>query len=341
MAYPFCVNYGGNYVTVQKPFITINSQISQLRDERHLLFNSEESARSMLTRYGYYEIINGYKDHFMLDPTDDSKGFKPGTTFEHIFALFEMDRHLREGVMNSLELFEANLRQVIAYVVAENISDNQAEYICRNKYRTGDRYFDRRLNRNVYPIDSLIHTMRNITNANTDPYKHYRENHGNVPPWILVKKLSFGNLIWWFKLLNAEYSDLVISRMMNIPSAFITEVPELRVMFGSMLTLLLNYRNTAAHGGRIYNHKSERYQLPYMTFLHERTLHISEAAYRRGEGKSHLGVVLKMLELLDNKDPSNELYVTISFYLKRYLKFYPDDEEYILSKIELTNKVLD
>ncbi|NLR08708.1 MULTISPECIES: Abi family protein [Lactobacillaceae] len=322
---------------MEKPFMEIDNQIKQLRDGRGLLFNSEEHARDMLTRYGYYEIINGYKDHFMIDSTDDSQGFTPGITFEHIFSLFELDRHLREGVMNSLELFEANIRQVIAYTVAQKISDDQEVYIQRKQYRTGIKYYDHHLRKYTYPIDKLISTMKKIVSAKTDPYKHYREHHGNVPPWILVKKLSFGNLIWWFKLMDSEYSDLIISRMLNIPESFISTLPELRETFGSMLTLYLDYRNTAAHGGRIYNHRSQKHALPYLSFLHKQTLKISEADYRLGKGQSQLGMVLKTLAILDNKDPVDELNATISYYSRQYLKQFPNDEQYLLSKMELTH----
>lgn len=315
----------------------IGNQIKQLRDERGLLFNSEEHARDMLTRYGYYEIINGYKDHFMNDSKDDTKGFKTGTTFEHIFSLFELDRHLRESVMNSLELFEANFRQVLAYTIAEKISDDQKTYINRKQYRTGDKYYDRQLHKEIYPVDKLIYTMNAIVNANTDPYKHYREHHGNVPPWILVKKLSFGNLIWWFKLLDSKYSDPIIAKMMNFPEPFISTLPELREVFGSMLTLYLDYRNTAAHGGRIYNHKTKKHALPYLTLLHKNALKISEADYRRGMGQSQLGIILKTLVMLDNKDPVDELAGSIAYRCREYLKQFPDDEEYLLTKMELTH----
>lgn len=50
-----------------KPFKTIDEQINILANERNLKIPNIESAKVALSRYGYYEIINGYKDNFMID----------------------------------------------------------------------------------------------------------------------------------------------------------------------------------------------------------------------------------------------------------------------------------
>lgn len=48
-----------------KPFKTIKEQI-QILKSRNLIFLNEETAKNALSRYGYYEIINGYKDFFLI-----------------------------------------------------------------------------------------------------------------------------------------------------------------------------------------------------------------------------------------------------------------------------------
>lgn len=75
---------------VDKPFKTTEHQIAIL-ESRHLLFHDKEMATKNLERYGYYEIINGYKDNFMIDPSDDGKGFKDDVSFDHIYQLFMVD----------------------------------------------------------------------------------------------------------------------------------------------------------------------------------------------------------------------------------------------------------
>ena len=83
-----------------KPFLTIDKQI-ELLEQRGLLFQNKEAAKKDLLSYGYYEIINGYKDCFLANPLDSEDKFKAGITFEHIFQLFTLDRKIRSEVMSA------------------------------------------------------------------------------------------------------------------------------------------------------------------------------------------------------------------------------------------------
>lgn len=322
---------------IKKPFKTIDEQINILESDRNLLISDIEDAKRKLSRYGYYEIVNGYKKHFMVDPYNDKAGFLEGVTFEHMYSLFEMDRNIRSRVMESIEIFESELKQAVAYTVAEQISDNQNKYISRYHYNTGKKYYNSRMKKPVYPIDDLLRQMNRICSTETQPYKHYREHHGNVPPWILVKKLTFGNLIWWCKLLKNNERESVIAKIFGIPKSFIND--DIRQMFGNILTLLLDYRNTAAHGGRIFNHHSSKHKLEYIKTLQD-SLNVSPADYRNGKGQSRLGVLLKCLSLFVNKEPAIILKVGIDYFLENYMKLYSTDM-FIYDEMEITQTELD
>lgn len=322
-----------------KPFRTIDQQIEKLKSKRGLVFANEQWAKNMLLYYGYYEIINGYKYHFMIDKNDDDAGFVQGATFEHIYQLFNYDRFLRSQVMSALETFELSLRQAIAYTVAEQISDDQDEYLQRKNYRVGVKQYIHSAHKSMYPIDHLLDILKGITYEKSEPFNHYRKDHGNVPPWIIVKKLNFGSLIWWFRLLKGHEKDLTISRMVGIDVSLVKQTPVLKNAFSDLLTLYLDYRNTAAHGGRIYNHSSDNHGLEYNSFLHG-MLNVDSERYRQGKGHSRLGVVLNSLQLFANKDPYNELKIGISVYLANYLKIYPQDKQYLLDTMELKEEDL-
>lgn len=49
-----------------KEFKTIDQQVEILK-RRGLLFENEVGAKNKLIRYGYYEIVNGYKDFIIVD----------------------------------------------------------------------------------------------------------------------------------------------------------------------------------------------------------------------------------------------------------------------------------
>lgn len=68
-------------------YTTIEQQIQSLRD-KGLLFDNEERARLVLERYGYYNIINSYKEPYQ-HIVEDTRKYIVGTTFEQISSLFQ------------------------------------------------------------------------------------------------------------------------------------------------------------------------------------------------------------------------------------------------------------
>lgn len=321
-----------------KSFLPMDEQI-KLLESRGLLFQNKEFAKNSLLNYGYYEIINGYKDCFLTTNNGNEDHFNSGITFEHIFQLFTLDRNLRSHVMSALETFEINLRQALAYTVAENISDQDSEYLCRKNYVTGKKQYIKSAHKEAYPIDILLNTLKSITHSNSEPFKHYREDYHNIPPWIIVKKLNFGNLIWWYRLLKSPLKCIVTSRMTGIDATIIKQLQLFESGYSSLLSLYLDYRNTAAHGGRIYNHFSKQHELPYNSVIHP-LLKISQADYRNGKGRSRLGTLARALQISSNPTPYNELQIGLSIYLKQYFKLFPEDKTFIYTQTELNEEYL-
>ena len=66
-----------------KPFKTIDEQIALLKS-RGLVFKNEEVAKVNLLSFGYYEIVNGYKDILLEE----------GDTFQDGFLLEEQIKYL-------------------------------------------------------------------------------------------------------------------------------------------------------------------------------------------------------------------------------------------------------
>lgn len=318
-----------------KPFKTLDEQL-EILEKRNLIIANKESAKIVLKRYGYYEVINGYKRAFMLSDNDDD-GFKSGIAFERLARLQEFDRNIRFGVVASLEIFEENLRQALAYVIAENISHIQSEYINRRKYNTGRRYRDKKTGKLVFPIDNLIRVMNIISRSSKQPIKHYREKHGNVPPWILVKELTFGNLVWLVHLLKKKEKNEVISIMfgMEVNLVEVLQQKNIKGFFHEVLLLFLSYRNTAAHGGRMYNHISKKFELSYNSFFHP-VMDVDQAMYRTGKGKSSIGTIIKILRLFDDRNPFITLEVTLDYEIEKYLKTYAEDHDYLCDEMQYT-----
>ena len=64
-------------------------------------------------RYGYYEVVNGYK-MFLLEEDSTKERYKSGATFEHLTSLYELDKSIRNGVIQASLEIELSLRTAIA-----------------------------------------------------------------------------------------------------------------------------------------------------------------------------------------------------------------------------------
>lgn len=307
---------------MNKPFKTIDEQIKIL-DSRNLSILSEEQARTNLMRYGYYEIVNGYKDIFLEDPQDENNEeiFKEGTTFEILFDLFMFDNELRQAVFSSLTEFELNFRTALAYTMGKYLGVTEQEYMTRENYKSGKKVEYR--GKTEYQRDGLLRKFRHIINDDVQPMMHYREAHGHIPPWILLKGTSFGNLVILYKLLKGKLKSEIVSVLYGLDVEIIDDNDEFKELFSDSLALFLKYRNRAAHSGRIYNYNPDKTIIRYRNFLHNNRLNISEADYRNGIGQNDIRILLATLQMLENKEAFYRLYSSLSKESKSINKKYP------------------
>lgn len=321
----------------EKPFKTIDEQINILKS-RGLIFENEDAAKNSLKQYGYYEIINGYKTPFLKEGS--SEQFNSTATFEHIFALYKLDKTIATHVLSSLEQFEQTFKQSIAYVIAENISVEYSSYVAKSHYNTGKTKF---IKKGIATSERefLLKKLNKTYNSKANPIKYYREKYGNVPPWIIVKGLTFGESIYWYKLSKPNIRVKIISRMFGLNPEIIDAADKdlkIKQLFGDLLSLYLTYRNQCAHGGQIYNHRSKKYGLrnwsPYLSSFD--TVELTTQKFDAGKLRSSIGIVHQSLSIFDNKSPYVNMLAWILAHLENYLKLYPEDKEMLLKETELT-----
>ena len=309
-----------------KGFTTFEQQIKILKG-RNLKFVSEETALNSLRRDGYYSIINGYKDPY-VEIIDGKEEYKEGITFEQIYSLFSLDKQVRSRLMDSMLEFESNLRTAVAHTLGESFTADQTSYLSRKNFRLGKQ----RAN-GQYQLDDILTKFNKILLDDVQPIKHYRETYKNVPPWILLKGASFGNLVNFVKLLKPTEKERVISLMYDIPISIVNANDELKNLFMDTLFVCLDYRNRAAHGGRIYNYKSDS-KFRYNKLLHNE-LNISPADCRVGNGDTGLVPLLGALKLIDNRNPFITLRVAFELFLEEHCDIYPEDKTYLEQYIKL------
>ena len=279
-----------------KPFADKNKQIDILKS-RDLTFLDENKAKRVLMRYGYYEVVNGYK-MFLLEEDCTKERYKSGATFEHLTALYELDKSIRNGVIQASLEIELSLRTAISYTLAEDFGVEQRQYLYYKNFRQGDTIWSdsQPTNERAILLNKLIH----LENRNIEPLNHYRTNHGHIPPWILLKESTFGNLKYIFKLLKGPQKDKVISICYGIDISDVTD--NLRSLFKDTLYVVNSFRNRAAQ-------------------------------YRIGLGQSDLYTLSKILDYFDNKKAKINLDVYISYSIKKHCENYVEDLELLANEM--------
>ncbi len=313
---------------MEKDFTTFERQIEILK-ERNLQFVSEDSALATLKYFGYYNIINGYKDPYIIIK-NDKEYFKDGVTFEQVYSLYRLDKDIRNGLLAAMLDIEENLRTAVAHTISEAFSANQKLYLKKENYRPGKKKKD-----GIYQIDEILNKFQKISNDDVEPIKHYREIYHNIPPWILLKGASFGNLINFVKLQKGPQKNRIVSLMYGMPIQIVEELPEIKDLFMDTLFVCLDYRNRAAHGGRIYNFETKS-KFRFSTILHKK-MQLSEGDYRKGKGNSGLSALVDSIYFLNNKDPYFKLLGYAKFFIEEHCKLYPNDKEYLSKFLKITD----
>ncbi|WP_314881399.1 Abi family protein [Filifactor alocis] len=324
---------------MKKPFTTIDQQINILK-KRNLLFVDEETAKRYLTQYNYYEIVNGYKECFLKQKDPDI--FKDNITFDHLFSLYDLDKKIQRAVRDSTLEFEMNLKAATSYVIAEKFGVDEKVYLKRTNYKSGNFINTGNTTKNkVYEIDQVLNKFNKITKENTQPFKHYRDKHGHIPPWILVKGATLGNMKSFFKLQKSEVKNEIISIMTGIPLSIIQSPigEEIKNLFSDTLNLCYKFRNRASHSGRIFNYKADGAKIRYNKLFHPMK-GISQKDYKQGYGQNDIFTLLCTLYNISPQTPHFFLRFGIAYNLEKYLELFSDDKDFILSQMGVPNHMI-
>ncbi|MBM7319763.1 Abi family protein [Streptococcus suis] len=309
-----------------KPFSDIEEQLRILQEDKKLLIQDMDNAIFALKNCGYYEIVNGYKI-FLLDSNEEDEVFKKGETFEHLASLYNLDKELRNYVMQTTLEIESSLKTALAYTIAEDFGVYEIDYLNRTNYVKG-KWQKHHQN---YQRDHLLDMLKDIAaNRKVEPLISYRVKHGHIPPWILFKEATFGNFVNLFKVLKGPQKNKVIAHCIGLDINLLTE--DDKRLFGEMLDLVLAFRNRAAHGGRIFNYKAKRNSaLSYHSKFHPQ-IDISPADYRHGKGRNDFYTFFYSMVIFDNKNGHNYLQACLYKIIDHEID-YPDDMEILESQM--------
>lgn len=262
-----------------KPFMTYEQQITYLV-EKHMVIPDRTRAELTLRRIGYFALICGYK-HPFKNPT--TKMYCDGVTFDDVTSLYRFDEALRELFLIYLLSVEREIKSLIAYRFCEKYGENHQAYLDPANYNDAPQKKPA-IRWLIGQLDKLVHQQTDYQYI-----EHQKSKHGNVPLWVLVSAMTFGNVAKMFGFLTQDLQSRIAR---NFPLN-ITQLDQ-------MLSVLTKYRNVCAHGERLFSYTT-RDDIPNLP------LHVKLMIPKNGEqfifGKRDLlAVVIALRYLLPREE---------------------------------------
>lgn len=269
---------------------TFNQQLTILRN-RGVIVPTNGKPKRFLEQENYYNVINGYKDLFLVKDSNnrpvEPEIYQKGTHFNELKALFLFDRELRILLLKYLLIFENSIKTTVAYEFSK-------KYPRKNAYLDIANFVDNDPKKVLQQISILTKTIHDKVDR-TGAIKHYIEEHGEVPLWVLVNFLTMGNIANFYNILTDSTKNIIAKfytdkyRTQNKDNTFRLSSADL----SACLKVANLVRNICAHDERLYN-------------VNLRNVRISQIAnhfgIRRYDNKRFIVVILFLKIVLDKKD---------------------------------------
>lgn len=221
-----------------KIFKNLDEQIEILKN-KNLIINDTNYAKEVLLRENYF-FLNGYRYPFIK--SIDNKVFIEGVTFEEFYCLFLFDRRLRNIIFKNILMIENNIKSIVSYQLSKKYGYREKDYLNPNNFN----YIPEKRKQ----VNDLLSKMKRQIKDNAVNHtatKHYINNYGYIPLWVLVKVLSFGIVSELFSILKKEDQYDIV------------ELYDLDVnVFTNYLSILSNYRNLCAHEDILYSNRTQK-----------------------------------------------------------------------------------
>lgn len=290
-------------------YTTSEEQIRKL-ESQNLIFENKELAKDALSLFGYSNLVKSYREPYMIT-TNGKKVYRSGVSFEQLCSLYKLDKSLRNAVMASMLDLEEHIKETAADVVAKSFGTHPDKYL---EYRN---YSNKRKRKPQFSLTGILRNMNKALNSDKDPICHYRTVHKIVPPWILFKSVYFSTIINFIDQFKVSQKEEMVRKIYNTVPLGLPLESATKLMMDTLF-ICMEYRNTAAHGGRTYN------------YICDSKLRTEEIFNTRSEiNISGFSQLLFLLHLLNYQNPYNNLNAALTAELNRHCNSYPQDMTYL------------
>ena len=225
---------------------SIQEQMDILSKRNVLL---DEHSGSKLLQYGYYNLINGYKDAF-LDQEESLKRnydfYRSGTTLEQIVTLSCFDDNLRRNILACVTIIETQMKSILSLHFSARFGTNHWDYLRPNSF-TKSPHQAKHVRILLAKLNKSIEVFS--TRKPHPAICHFIQKYNQVPLWVLNTVMSFGTMANFYDLLPDDMKK-AIAQAVN---------PQLTPRtLSSILYYLTAIRNKCAHNNRLYTHKIDQ-----------------------------------------------------------------------------------
>lgn len=235
----------GEFIMTQydKPYKTLDELILLLSTERNLVIPDTEKAKTILKFIPYYDLINGYKEHFM----DENDKFESGTTLDFLYMFHTFDRGFQNILFEFSVIIEDYYKNILSQVLSKHFGVDEKEYLAPEHYLSRKGSISRK--------QLLEHLNGILAHPLENPTKYYKNHHNHIPPWILLKNVTFSNAINLFVILTREAKTDLVNELLPIDVPVDQKIPILRYT----LTLIRKFRNIIAHNLKFTTFSCKQY----------------------------------------------------------------------------------
>lgn len=256
-----------------------NENLIEYLSSKGVTISDKADALQKMDRYTYYSIVNTYKSIFK----DEEGNYLDNVTFDEIYALFEFDKGLKNIILkNCLEI----------ETVIKSIMSNQISKVYGVKEYLNTSNWDSNINDDIK--ENLFNKINNEIEKDYNTHTavtHYIDKYGFVPPFVLVKILTFGVASSYYGVLK-QSDRQAVAKYFKISDKLLKQI----------LKNLTTIRNVAAHSDRLYNYTSKF----YLSFK------LIDKEYIKSDNITNLYMVIRCMEKLLTNEQYDDLYNSIS-----------------------------
>ena len=198
-----------------------------------VIIKNRKIALENIEKYTYYSIVNTYKEVFK-----NNDKYLDNVTFEEIYSLYDFDKNLKSIFLK----YTLEIEQVIKSLIANTVSEKYSikDYLKSDCF---DASADKESIKNIIlNIDEEIDKNYGKHAAIT----HYKDTYGYIPPFVLVKIMTMGQVSRYYGLLKQEDRQKV-SKYFKLSDKVLKQI---------LLNITL-VRNFSAHNNRLYTFHSK------------------------------------------------------------------------------------